>query len=322
MTFHDTTVLVTGGAGFIGSHLAQRLLDEGARVRVLDDLSTGRRQNLEGFADRVELLEASVTDPEACARACRGVDYVLHQAALPAVQRSVARPRATHDVNATGTLNVLLAAREAGVRRVVYAGSSSAYGDTPTLPKHEAMPSFPMSPYAIAKLTGERYAAVFPRLYGLQTVVLRYFNVFGPRQDPASTYSAVIPRFILHALEGTPPTIHGDGEQTRDFTYIENVVRANFRACFAPEAAVGGVFNVGCGEAVSIRRLWEEIREITGARLEAEHVPRRAGDVRDSLADLTRIRRTLGYRVEVPLAEGLRRTADWLRTRRTAGAAS
>lgn len=313
MSYRDTTVLVTGGAGFIGSHLAGRLLDEGARVRVLDDFSTGSRGNLAHLDGQVDMVEGSVTDAWTCREACQGVDFVLHQAALPAVQRSVAKPRATHDVNATGTLNVLLAAREAGVRRVVYAGSSSAYGDTPTLPKHEGMPSFPMSPYAIAKLAGEHYAEVFPRLYGLETVILRYFNVFGPRQDPASNYSAVIPLFITRALDGVAPVIDGDGEQTRDFTYIENVVQANFRACFAPaEGVVGQVFNVGCGERISIRRLWEEIREITGTTVEAEHGPGRAGDVRDSLADLRKIRERLGYEVAVPLTEGLRRTAEWL----------
>jgi len=319
MSFHDTTVLVTGGAGFIGSHLATRLLDEGARVRVLDDFSTGSRGNLAHVEGRVEVVEGSITDAWTCRDACQGVDYVLHQAALPAVQRSVAKPRATHDVNATGTLNVLLAARDAGARRVVYAGSSSAYGDTPTLPKHEGMPSFPMSPYAVAKLAGEHYAQVFPRLYGLETVILRYFNVFGPRQDPASNYSAVIPLFISRAMDGEPPTINGDGGQTRDFTYIENVVQANFRACHAPGSAVGGVFNVGCGERISVKRLWDEIREITGAEVEAEFGPARPGDVRDSLADLTRIREHLSYEPAVDLTEGLRRTADWLRERRSAG---
>lgn len=320
MDLNDTSVLVTGGAGFIGSHLVEHLVARGARVRVLDDFSTGRREKIDPWLDRIELHEASVTDPDACARACRGVRFVLHQAALPSVQRSVADPRPTHHVSATGTLNMLHAAKDAGVRRFVYAGSSSAYGDTPTLPKHEGMPSFPRSPYAVAKLAGEHYAQVFPRLFGLETVVLRYFNVFGPRQDPRSPYSAVIPLFIDGALDGRAPLINGDGGQTRDFTYVENVVDANFRACFAEgDGVVGEVFNVGCGERISVLRLWEEIRDILGVELDAVTGPPRPGDVRDSLADLTRIRARLGYEVRVPLAEGLRRTVAWVREMRAGG---
>lgn len=315
MDFHDTAVLVTGGAGFIGSHLVEHLLERGARVRVLDDFSTGRRENLAPWLDRIDLLEASVTDPEACVRACTGVTYVFHQAALPSVQRSVADPRPTHQVSATGTLNLLSAAHGAGVRRVVYAGSSSAYGDTPVLPKREDMATHPRSPYAVAKLAGEHYAQVFPRLFGLETVVLRYFNVFGPRQDPGSPYSAAIPLFIHRALRGLAPTINGDGEQTRDFTYVENVVDANFRACLAPaEGVVGEVFNVGCGERVSVLRLWDGIRAILGVELDAETGPPRPGDVRDSLADLGKIRERLGYSVRVSLDEGLRRTVAWLQS--------
>jgi nucleoside-diphosphate-sugar epimerase len=313
MALRDSTVLVTGGAGFIGSNLVERLLDEGARVRVLDDFSTGRRENLADFHGRFELLEGSVTDFDVCSDACRGADYVLHQAALPSVARSVADPGRTHDVSATGTLNMLRAAHAAGAKRFVYAGSSSAYGDTPTLPKREDMASRPRSPYAVAKLAGEHYAQVFPGLFGLETVVLRYFNVFGPRQDPTSQYSAVIPLFIVAALEGRAPTIHGDGGQTRDFTYVENVVEANLKACLAPAGASGQVFNVGCGERISVRRLWEEIREIVGVKLDAHHAESRPGDVRDSLADLSRIREHLGYDGRVDLAEGLRRTVDWLR---------
>lgn len=319
MSFENETVLVTGGAGFIGSHLVAHLLDDGASVRVLDDFSTGRRENLAPYLDRIDLHEASVTDPDACAAACEGVDYVLHQASLPSVQRSVTDPRPTHAVSATGTLNMLDASRSAGVRRFVYAGSSSAYGDTPTLPKHEGMATFPRSPYAAAKLAGEHYAQLYASLFELETVVLRYFNVFGPRQDPSSPYSAAIPVFIEAALEGRAPTIHGDGAQTRDFTYVENVVHANVRACLSEdEDVVGRVFNVGCGERVSIRRVWEEIRSITGVEVEANHGPARAGEVRDSLADLTRIRDRLGYSVRVPLAEGLRRTVSWLREERSA----
>ena len=313
MTISGSTVLVTGGAGFIGSHLVARLLEEGASVRVLDDLSTGSRENLASFEDRIELLTDTITDPAVCASACADVDYVLHQAALPSVARSVADPLATHEVCATGTLNVLVAAERAGVRRVVYAGSSSAYGDTPTLPKHEAMPERPRSPYAVAKLAGEHYARAFPALFGLETVVLRYFNVFGPRQDPTSPYSAVIAVFIAAAREGRAPTIHGDGGQTRDFTYVDNVVEANLRAMLAgPEGVSGEVFNVGCGDRISVKELWARIRDVLDVGVDAEHGPARPGDVRDSLADLTRIRERLGYEVVVPLEEGLRRTADWM----------
>ncbi|MFQ5537024.1 MAG: SDR family oxidoreductase [Gemmatimonadota bacterium] len=313
-SLRDASVLVTGGAGFIGSHLVENLLELGARVRVVDDFSTGRRENLEPFLSDVELHEASITDPAACARAAAGVDYVLHQAAIPSVARSVADPERTHQACATGTLNVLRAAQAAGVKRVVYAGSSSAYGDTPVLPKREDMPTQPRSPYAVAKLTGEHYARVFPHIFGLETVVLRYFNVFGPRQDPASLYSAVIPLFITAALEGRSPTIDGDGEQTRDFTYIANVVDANFRALLAPAEAVSGeVFNLGCGQRISINRLWEEIRRILSVEVEAVHGPPRPGDVRDSLADLTRARQALGYEPEVGLVEGLRRTVESFR---------
>ncbi|HKJ02998.1 MAG TPA: NAD-dependent epimerase/dehydratase family protein, partial [Longimicrobiales bacterium] len=269
---------------------------------------------------RFELVEGSVTDFDVCAGACRGADYVLHQAAIPSVARSVDDPAGTHAACATGTLNMLRGAHAAGVKRFVYAGSSSAYGDTPTLPKKEDMPPRPRSPYAVAKLAGEHYAQVFPGLFGLETVVLRYFNVFGPRQDPGSQYSAVIPLFIVAALEGRAPTIHGDGGQTRDFTYIDNVVEANLKACVAPaRAASGRVFNVGCGERISVLRLWEEIRAIVGAEVDADHVEPRPGDVRDSLADLTGIREHLGYEGRVGLAEGLGRTVDWLRATHAAG---
>ncbi len=314
MSFKGHTVLVSGGAGFIGSHLVERLVAEDARVRVLDDFSTGLRENLAPFVDDIEVHEGSVADPDACARACDGTSWVMHEAALPSVARSVTNPSATHEACATGTLNLLTAAASAGVRRFVYAGSSSAYGDTPTLPKRESMPPRPRSPYAVAKLTGEQYARIYPALFGLETVVLRYFNVFGPRQDPTSPYSAVIPLFIRAALEGRAPTIDGDGEQTRDFTYVDNVVEANLRACTAPAADVSGeVFNVGCGERVSVNRLWELIHALTESDVEVLHGPPRAGDVRDSMADLTRIRERLGYQGSVGLEEGLRRTVAWLR---------
>ena len=306
--------LVTGGAGFIGSHLVERLIGQGAQVRVIDDFSTGRRSNFGTLIEQIDLHEASITDYEACRSACEGVDYVLHQAALPSVARSVKDPRATHETCASGTLNMLLAAHEAGVRRFVYAGSSSAYGDTPNLPKHENMAANPRSPYAVAKLTGERYAQVFPTLFGLETVVLRYFNVFGPRQDPASFYSAVIPIFISAALEGRAPTINGDGGQTRDFTYVENVVAANLLACFTSGEGVSGeVFNVGCGERISVMDLWAIIQTQVGVKMEAEFAPPRHGDVRDSLADLSKISKRLGYEVLVSINEGLHRTVDWLK---------
>ena len=305
--------LVTGGAGFIGSNLVEALVQEGASVRVLDDFSTGRRENLDGFLGDIDLVESSITVPATCAAACEGIDFVLHQAALASVPRSVANPAATHEACATGTLNMLVAARDAGVRRFVYAGSSSAYGDTPTLPKVESMPALPLSPYAVAKLAGEHYCKAFSLIYGFETVVLRYFNIFGPRQDPVSPYSAVIPLFITEALKGGAPTIDGDGEQTRDFTYVENAIQANLLACAADAAAVSGeVFNVGCGERISVNRLWEAIQEATGARVEALHGPEREGDVRDSLASLDKIQRHIGYEVTVSLAEGIRGTVDWL----------
>ncbi len=305
--------LVTGGAGFIGSNLVETLVKDGARVRVLDDFSTGRRENLDGLWGDIELVEGSITNPATCASACEGIDFVLHQAALASVPRSVANPAATHEACATGTLNMLIAARDAGVSRLVCAGSSSAYGDTPTLPKVEDMPALPLSPYAVAKLAGEQYCGAFSLIYGFETVTLRYFNIFGPRQDPASQYSAVIPLFITKALGGVGPTIDGDGEQTRDFTYVENAVRANLLACTADAAAVSGeVFNVGCGERISVNRLWEEIREAMGVEVESVNGPAREGDVRDSLASLEKIQGRMDYEVTVSLAEGLRRTVDWL----------
>lgn len=306
--------LVTGGAGFIGSHLVENLLEGGARVRVLDDFSTGRRENLTPFMDRIELLEGDITDPETCRQAAQGVNVVFHQAALPSVPRSVAEPVRSHEVNATGTLNVLLAARDAGARRVVYASSSSAYGDTPTLPKIETQTPSPRSPYAVAKLTGEQYCRAFPGVYGLETVSLRYFNVFGPRQDPASPYAAVIPLFASAAMDGTSPTINGDGEQTRDFTYIHNVVLANFLAAsVSAEKVSGEVFNVGCGGRISINDLWNAIRKTLKADVEAVHGPPRPGDVKDSLASLDHLKERTGYEVLVELDDGIERTVAWLR---------
>jgi nucleoside-diphosphate-sugar epimerase len=315
-------VLVTGGAGFIGHHLVRTFLAQGREVRVLDDLSTGQVERLEPFLfpsapapARFDFRQGSVTDLELCRELCEGVGVLFHEAAIPSVQRSVNFPMASHHANATGTLTLLEAARQAGVRRFVYAGSSSAYGNTPELPKQEGMSSRPLSPYAVSKLAGEHYCQAYAHIHGMETVVLRYFNVFGPGQDPASDYAAVIPRFVTLALAGEGPVIHGDGEQTRDFTHIDNVIRANVLAATAPAERVSGrVFNVGCGERISIRLLWDEIRTLTGCRAEARHVEARPGDVRDSLASLTAIREAMGFTPEVGLREGLERTVEWFRS--------
>lgn len=304
--------LVTGGAGFIGSHLTEELLRRGHRVRVLDNLSTGKRGNLAHLRE-VEFLEGDVADMDACVRAVQGVEYVLHQAAIPSVPRSVKDPVTSNRSNIDGSLNILVAARDAGVRRVVYAGSSSAYGDTPTLPKHESMPTSPLSPYALQKLVAEQYCQMFTRLYGLETVTIRYFNVFGPRQDPGSPYSGVISLFSTALLEGRRPTIYGDGEQTRDFTYVANVVDGVLRACEA-EGAAGEVINVATGGRISLNQLLRAMNEIVGTQIEPIHAEARAGDVRDSQADISRARQLLGYEPTIALEEGLRRTLDWCRT--------
>jgi nucleoside-diphosphate-sugar epimerase len=302
--------LVTGAAGFIGSHLVEHLVNAGNTVTALDDLSTGKRKNLERWIDRIDFIEGSVLDPAICARAVRGADYVFHEAALSSVPRSISNPAATHAANATGTLNVLVAARDAGVKRVVYAASSSAYGNTQVLPKHEGMPSLPLSPYAVSKLAGELYMRAFHTSYGLETIALRYFNIFGPRQDPESQYAAVIPKFITSALENRPPTIFGDGEQTRDFTFVENVVRANMLACQAPIEACGRVYNVGCGKRISLNDLWRCIKQQTSTSVDPAYQQSRKGDVRDSLACLEAIRTMLGYSPVVDFPEGLRRTVE------------
>lgn len=303
--------VVTGGAGFIGSHLVEHLVSEQHEVVVLDNLLTGKLQNIAPWMDSIEFVEGSITNPRTCAQVMRGADYVLHQAALPSVPRSVRDPIATHEVNVTGTLNVLTAACDAGVKRVVYAASSSAYGNTEELPKHEGMAPRPLSPYAAAKLAGEEYLRAFHATYGLETVALRYFNIFGPRQDPTSQYSAVIPRFISLALRGDGPVIFGDGEQTRDFTFVGNAVRANVLACEAPAAACGQTYNVGCGARISVNTLWKRIRDLVGSRAEARYEPARSGDVRDSLASLDRIRTNLGYEPLASLDEGLERTVEF-----------
>ena len=312
------TYLVTGGAGFIGSHLVDALLERGHTVRVMDNLVTGRRENLAHVLDKIEFFEDSITDLDAVRRAMDGVDYVLHQAAIPSVPRSVADPIASNDSNVTGTLNVLLAARDAGVKRVVYAASSSAYGDVESEYKAEDMTPRPLSPYAVSKLAGEYYCQVFHHVYGLETVALRYFNVFGPRQDPTSQYAAVIPIFITALMEGRPPTVHGDGLQTRDFTYVANVVEANLLACHA-EGVSGEVFNIACGQKYSILELVDVLNELMGSRIEPVHTPPRPGDIRHSRADISKARRMLGYRPTVDFREGLSRTIEWYRDTLRAG---
>lgn len=303
-------VLVTGGAGFIGSHLTRALLEAGHDVRVLDNLSTGAWWRLQEVQSDIEWLEADIRNPEAVAQAVRGVEVVLHQAALPSVARSVADPVSSNDVNVNGTVTLLQACREAGVRRLVFAASSSAYGDTPILPKVEMMSSQPLSPYAASKLAGEYYCQVFAKLGLVETVCLRYFNVFGPRQDPNSQYAAVIPKFIQCALQGEPIPLNGDGTQSRDFTYIANVVQANLKAMTAP-AASGSVCNIGCGQRYDLNTLIREVASVLGKEVEVRHQPSRTGDVAHSLADITRAQQLLGYEPEVDFREGLRRTAVW-----------
>jgi nucleoside-diphosphate-sugar epimerase len=310
--------LVTGGAGFIGSHLAEELVRRGQQVRVVDNLSTGKRRNL-AHIPGVDFMQGDLADPEACARAVQGVDFVLHQAAIPSVPRSVKDPVTSNRSNIDGSLNLLVAARDAGVRRLVYAGSSSAYGNTPTLPKHEQMPTAPLSPYALQKLVAEQYCCLFTQLYGLETVTIRYFNVFGPRQDPSSPYSGVISLFSTALLQGRRPTIYGDGEQTRDFTYVANVVDGVLRACDAPEAS-GQVINVATGGRISLNGLLQAMNRIVGSDIAPIYAEGRAGDVRDSQADISKARRLLGYEPTVSLDEGLRRTLDWCREEATVAA--
>jgi len=303
--------LVTGGAGFIGSHLVRALVERGDRVRVVDDLSTGSLENLDGVLDRIEFVKGSVCDRDLMFDATDGVDVVFHQAALASVARSVEDPLATHRACVDGTLIALLAARDRRVRRFIYAASSSAYGGGTQLPIAETQCPNPLSPYAAAKLAGEHYCAAFFEVYGLETVRLRYFNVFGPRQDPNSPYSAVIPLFIRALLRGEAPTVHGDGLQSRDFTYIENVVHANLLAAEAPAHVAGKVYNVATGERTSLLELLGHLKQIIGCDIEPIHGPPRPGDVRHSQADISRARRDLGYEVVVPLQEGLRRTVAY-----------
>lgn len=303
------TYLVTGGAGFIGSHIVDELVRRGERVRVLDNLSTGKRENLAAVIERIELIEGDIRNLETVRGAVQGVDYVLHQAALPSVPRSIADPMTSHEVNATGTLNILIAARDAQVKRVVYASSSSVYGNSPTLPKHEEMPTNPLSPYAVSKLAGENYCRAFYQVYKLPTVSLRYFNVFGPKQDPTSQYSAVIPKFIRALLRGEPPTIHGDGLQSRDFTYVANVVQANLLAC-EKDAAVGQVMNVACGEAYTLLDLHRDLEDLLSKSLAPVFAETRVGDVKHSLAAIERAEQLLGYQPSVGWRTGLHLTVQ------------
>ncbi len=312
------TVVVTGGAGFIGSHIASALSAGGARVRVLDDLSTGHRENLEEIGGDIDFIQGSIADENVLKRALDGAELVYHEAAIPSVPRSVLEPTQTHIASVDGTFSLLLAARDLKVRRVIYAASSSAYGDQPTLLKSEHMAPDPLSPYAVAKLVGEYYCQVFTRVYGLETVSLRYFNVFGPRQDPGSQYSGVVSLFIKALSEDKRPVIYGDGEQSRDFTYIDNVVAANLSAASAT-GAVGKVINVANGVRVTLNELLAELKELTGKQdVTAEYLDPRVGDVRHSLADITMAREFLGYESKVDLREGLKLTIDWWKTSRFA----
>ena len=311
--------VVSGGGGFIGSNLAEAILRQGDSVRVLDNFATGRRANLENAASwakagggSFELLEGDIRDLDTCRRAVAGADYVLHQAAIPSVQRSVKDPIGSNEVNVGGTLNLLVAARDEKVKRFVMASSSSLYGESETLPKVETMPPAPISPYGLQKLAGETYCGIFHRLYGLPAIALRYFNVFGPRQDPTSEYSAVIPKFITAIKKGAVPTIYGDGEQTRDFSFIANVVQANLRACAAGPAAHGGAFNIACGERISLNELVGILGEFAGRKVAPAYAPHRPGDIKHSLAAIDKARELLGYRPEILVRAGLKATWDTL----------
>jgi len=308
--------LVTGGAGFIGSSIVRALLARGDKVRVVDNFFSGKRENLEDIASQIELIEADIRDEAAMARALDGVEVVFHEAAIASVPRSMVEPLASHDANATGTLKVLRLAKAAGVRRLVYASSSSAYGDTPTLPKIETMAPAPLSPYAVSKLSGEQYCQVFAAAYGLETVCLRYFNVFGPRQDPKSEYAAVIPRFVTSALAGEGVTIFGDGTQSRDFCFIENVVEANLLAAAAPAArASGRAVNIACAEAIDLNGVVKLLGQMLSRTISVNYAPRRVGDVMHSLAAIDAAKEAIGYAPRVSFSDGLRKTVDWYAAR-------
>jgi len=306
------TYLVTGVAGFIGSALARAVLAQGDKVRGVDNFSTGNRENLAEILDQIDFRQVDLLDAPAMNDACQGIDFVFHQAAIPSVPKSVLDPVASNRANVDGTLNLLVAARDAKVKRVIYAASSSAYGDTPTLPKREDMTPNPISPYAVAKLAGEHYMISFFRCYGLETVCLRYFNIFGPRQDPSSQYSGVLAKFALQMLQAEPPTIFGDGTQSRDFTYIDNAVSANLLACKAPAADIAGkVFNCSTGKRADLNQTFQILKKLTGYKGEAKYGPERSGDIKHSLADLSRAEKYLGYKPQVEFEEGLRRTVEW-----------
>lgn len=303
--------LVTGGAGFIGSNLVERLVIKGEKVRVIDNFSTGKAENLQPFLNEIELVNGDIRYLNTVIEAMKDVDYVLHQAALPSVPRSIETPLESNDVNTNGTLNLLYAAKEADVKRFVYAASSSAYGESPTLPKVETMQTSPLSPYAVNKLAGEYNCKAFYNVYGLATVAVRYFNIYGPRQDPNSYYSAVIPKFIKMLLSGEAPTLYGDGEQSRDFTYIENVINANLLACKAPEKAFGRVMNIACGERITLNKLVSELKKLLNVDINAIQGDPRPGDIKDSLADVGLAKELIGYQPEVLVDEGLKRTVKW-----------
>ncbi|HET9408323.1 MAG TPA: SDR family oxidoreductase [Candidatus Sulfotelmatobacter sp.] len=307
--------LITGIGGFIGSSIARALLARGEQVRGVDNFATGKPQNLAEIRDRIDFRENDILDLDAMHKACEGVEYVLHQAAIPSVPKSVRDPLGSNRANVDGTVNVLVAARDAKVKRVVYAASSSAYGDTPTLPKHELMTPSPISPYAVAKLAGELYMVSFFRCYGLETVALRYFNVFGPRQDPSSPYSGVLAKFITVMLRGEQPTIYGDGEQSRDFTFIDNVVKANLLACEAPgEKVAGQVINVATGRRITLNETFRLLQPLTSYAGKPAYAAERNGDIKHSLADIAKAEQLLGYTPRVNFEEGLRRTVEWYRT--------
>jgi UDP-glucose 4-epimerase len=305
--------VVTGGGGFIGSHIVEELLRRRETVRIIDNFSTGKRQNVAAFRNEAEIIEADLAEAKNLAEILNGADYVIHQAAIPSVPKSILDPVRSHDANVNGTLNLLLASREAGVKRLVYASSSSLYGDSPTLPKHEAMMPNPLSPYGAQKLFAEIYCQVFTKAYGLETVSLRYFNVFGPRQDSTSQYSGVLALFIPAVLQGRRPIIYGDGLQSRDFTYVHNVVEANLLACKVP--GVGGqVFNIACGDRITVNSMLQQINGITGRDISPIYAETRAGDIKHSQADITRAKEHLGYEPKVSFEEGLRHTIEWYRT--------
>ena len=308
-----TDFLVTGGGGFIGSNIAEHLVRQGRSVRVFDNFATGKRHNLRSFEKNAELVEGDLRNPADVKTAVAGVRYVIHMGALPSVPRSVSEPQLAHEANVNGTLNLLLAARDAKCERVVFSSSSSVYGDTPTLPKIETMKPSPLSPYAVHKITGEYYCSIFWQLYGLPTVSLRYFNVFGPRQDPQSQYAAVIPRFITSILAGQSPTIFGDGQQTRDFSHVENIIAANLAACEAPKEALGQAFNIACGGRISLLDLVATINQAVGRNVPPKFEPARAGDILHSQADITAAKQVLGWEPAVSFAQGIQKTIAWYR---------